>query len=79
MTASTTILNLMPIVLPMVYGTAEGFSRSWGPIGLVVVSGLATSTLLTLVLAPTLYSLLDDVAEWTREVLRESYRPERAA
>ena len=73
MTAFTTILNLMPIVLPMIYGTAEGFAKRWGPIGLVVVSGLATSTLLTLVLAPTLYSLLDDLALWTKRVLREAY------
>ena len=73
MTASTTILNLMPIVLPMVYGTAEGFARSWGPIGLVVVSGLASSTVLTLILAPTLYSLLDDLAEWAKAVLGASY------
>jgi HAE1 family hydrophobic/amphiphilic exporter-1 len=73
MTACTTILNLMPIVLPMVYGTAEGFSKRWGPTGLVVVSGLATSTLLTLVLAPTLYCLLDDLALWVRQVLRVSY------
>ena len=51
MTAFTTILNLMPLVLPMIYGTAEGFARSWGPVGLVVVSGLTTSTVLTLVLA----------------------------
>jgi HAE1 family hydrophobic/amphiphilic exporter-1 len=73
MTASTTILNLMPIVLPMVYGTAEGFAKRWGPTGLVVVSGLATSTLLTLVLAPTLYCLMDDLALWLRGVLRASY------
>jgi HAE1 family hydrophobic/amphiphilic exporter-1 len=70
MTAGTTILNLMPLVLPMVYGTAEGFSRRWGPIGLVVVSGLATSTILTLVLAPTIYSLLDDLSAWVRRVVR---------
>ena len=70
MTAGTTILNLMPLVLPMVYGTAEGFARRWGPIGLVVVSGLATSTLLTLLLAPTLYSLLDDLSLWARRVMR---------
>ena len=70
MTAFTTILNLMPLVLPMIYGTAEGFSRRWGPVGLVVVCGLATSTFLTLVLAPTLYSLLDDVAVWMRRVAR---------
>ena len=77
MTAFTTILNLMPIVLPMIYGTAEGFAKRWGPIGLVVVSGLATSTLLTLVLAPTLYSLLDDLGLWTKQVLRASYAKRR--
>ncbi|HJP32648.1 MAG TPA: efflux RND transporter permease subunit [Candidatus Latescibacteria bacterium] len=70
MTAGTTILNLMPLVLPMVYGTAEGFARRWGPVGLVVVSGLATSTILTLLLAPTLYCLLDDLSVWARRVVR---------
>ncbi len=72
MTAFTTILNLMPLVLPMVYGTAEGFSRRWGPVGLVVASGLASSTLLTLILAPTFYSLLDDMAIWVKRVVREA-------
>jgi HAE1 family hydrophobic/amphiphilic exporter-1 len=78
MTAGTTILNLMPLVLPMIYGTAEGFSRRWGPVGLVVVSGLATSTILTLLLAPTLYSLLDDLSIWARRVTRAAQpsRPE---
>ena len=70
MTAFTTILNLMPLVLPMIYGTSEGFARRWGPVGLVVVCGLASSTVLTLVLAPTLYSLLDDLALWMRRVAR---------
>ena len=70
MTAFTTILNLMPLVLPMIYGTSEGFARRWGPVGLVVVCGLASSTVLTLVLAPTLYSLLDDLALWMRRVVR---------
>jgi len=70
MTAGTTILNLMPLVLPMVYGTAEGFARRWGPVWLVVVSGLATSTILTLIMAPTLYSLLDDLSVWARRVVR---------
>lgn len=79
MTAFTTILNLMPIVLPMIYGTAEGFAKRWGPIGLVVVSGLATSTLLTLLLAPTLYSLLDDLGLWAKQVLRMSYAKRRVA
>jgi len=70
MTAFTTILNLMPLVLPMIYGTAEGFAKRWGPVGLVVVCGLASSTVLTLLLAPTLYSLLDDLGLWLRRVAR---------
>ncbi|MBT4975897.1 MAG: efflux RND transporter permease subunit [Gemmatimonadetes bacterium] len=74
MTAFTTILNLMPIVLPMVYGTSEGFARRWGPVGLVVVSGLASSTILTLMLAPTLYSLLDDFSLWCKRVMRDSHK-----
>ena len=47
-----------------------GFSRRWGPIGLVVVCGLGSSTLLTLLLAPALYSLLDDLGAWLRRVVR---------
>jgi len=74
MTAFTTILNLMPLVLPMIYGTAEGFAKRWGPVGLVVVCGLTTSTFLTLIMAPTLYSLLDDVALWGRRVARAARR-----
>ena len=73
MTAFTTILNLMPLVLPMIYGTSEGFARRWGPVGLVVVCGLASSTLLTLILAPTLYTLLDDMAIWMRRVIKEAW------
>ena len=68
----------MPIVLPMIYGTSEGFARRWGPVGLVVVSGLASSTILTLMLAPTLYSLLDDLSLWFKGVMRESNKVQTA-
>ena len=68
MTTFTTVLNLMPLILPMLYGNAEGFSQRWGPVGLVVVCGLISSTILTLLLAPTLYSLLDDLGLWVRRV-----------
>ena len=62
MTAATTMLGLTPLVIPMIYGTAEGYARMWGPIGLVIISGLMVSTVLTLVLLPTIYSLMDDLA-----------------
>ncbi|MDA0747727.1 MAG: efflux RND transporter permease subunit [bacterium] len=68
MTATTTILGLTPLVLPMIYGTAEGTARRWGPIGFVVISGLMVSTLLTLVLLPTVYSLMDDLSGYVKRV-----------
>ena len=68
MTAITTILGLTPLVIPMIYGTAEGYARRWGPIGLVVVSGLSVSTLMTLVLLPTIYSLMDDLSQYTKRL-----------
>ena len=69
MTATTTILGLTPLVLPMIYGTAEGTARRWGPIGFVVISGLTVSTILTLVILPTVYSLMDDLATYMKRTL----------
>jgi HAE1 family hydrophobic/amphiphilic exporter-1 len=69
MTATTTIIGLMPLVLPMLYGNSDGTARRWGPIGLVVISGLSVSTLMTLVLLPTVYSLMDDVSHYAKRVV----------
>jgi HAE1 family hydrophobic/amphiphilic exporter-1 len=77
-TASTAVLSLMPLVLPMIYGAAEGMAKSWGQIALVVVSGLITSTPLTLVIAPTVYALLDDLAEYAKAVFRSAGGPRLA-
>jgi hydrophobic/amphiphilic exporter-1 (mainly G- bacteria), HAE1 family len=77
MTATTTILGLVPLVAPMVYGTAEGYARAWGPIGLVIISGLLVSTVLTLVLLPTIYSLLDDFAQSSRRAIALAWKSER--
>ena len=68
MTATTTILGLTPLVLPMIYGTAEGTARRWGPIGFVVIAGLMVSTVLTLIILPTIYSLMDDLAGYVKRV-----------
>ncbi|MFT5365070.1 MAG: HAE1 family hydrophobic/amphiphilic exporter-1 [Candidatus Latescibacterota bacterium] len=69
MTATTTIIGLMPLVLPMLYGNSDGTARRWGPIGLVVISGLSVSTLMTLVLLPTVYSLMDDLSHYAKRVV----------
>ncbi len=54
MTTGTTVLGL----LPMAIGLGEG-SEVRAPMAIVVIGGLTVSTLLTLVLLPTIYSLLD--------------------
>lgn len=69
MTATTTVIGLMPLVLPMLYGNADGTARRWGPIGLVVISGLSVSTLMTLILLPTVYSLMDDLSHYAKRVV----------
>ena len=43
-----------------------------GPIGLVIVGGLTTSTFLTLMIIPTIYSLIDDAAGLARRVARSA-------
>jgi HAE1 family hydrophobic/amphiphilic exporter-1 len=72
MTSFTTILGLLPMVLPLflpfLFGPLEGRGSIWAPVGLVVISGLITSTILTLVIMPTIYSLIDDFGMWMKSV-----------
>ena len=71
-TAVTTILGLSPMVAPMflpqIFGPLEGRAGTWAPIGLVIMGGLTTSTFLTLVIIPTLYSLMDDMTNFFKRV-----------
>jgi HAE1 family hydrophobic/amphiphilic exporter-1 len=54
MTTSTTVLGLLPMAL----GLGEG-SELRAPMAITVVGGLLTSTILTLLLIPAIYNLLD--------------------
>ena len=73
-TAVTTILGLTPMVapflLPQWFGAVEGRAANWAPIGLVIIGGLTTSTFLTLVIIPTIYSLVDDLTIFAHRVAR---------
>lgn len=64
MTTLTTLLGLLPLAL----GLSEG-SDQQAPMATVVIGGLALSTLLTLVVIPVAYTLMDDLVVWVQEKL----------
>jgi HAE1 family hydrophobic/amphiphilic exporter-1 len=74
MTALTTLLGLTPMVAPMIFpgwlGRPEGNAANWAPVGLVIMAGLAASTALTLIIIPTIYSIMDDFVVFLRRVVR---------
>ena len=57
MTTFAMIFGMLPIAL----GTGAG-SESRAPMAVAVIGGLTTSTLLTLVVVPVVYTLLDDLS-----------------
>ncbi len=52
MTATTTILGMLPLAL----STGEG-SEIWSPMGISVIGGLVASTIITMVIVPVVYRL----------------------
>jgi hydrophobic/amphiphilic exporter-1 (mainly G- bacteria), HAE1 family len=69
MTAITTILGMIPMTL----STSEG-SETWVPMGIVVIGGLIVSTLITLIVVPTLYAVMSRRGERNKqEKLRKSF------
>ena len=70
MTAMTTVLGLIPLCI----GTTQigGDGPPYYPMARAIVGGLTFSTLVTLVLLPTVYVLLDDLRNWARRIVRMS-------
>ena len=64
MTAFSTIAGMIPITL----GLGAG-AESRAPMGTCVVGGMLTSTVLTLVVIPAVYSLIDDMRGWIPRLL----------
>lgn len=59
MTTGTTVLGLLPLAL----GIGDG-AELRAPMAIAVVSGLIVSTVLTLLVIPTVYVVADDIATW---------------
>jgi len=56
MTTATTILGLLPMALDK----SEG-ANLWSPLAITVIGGLASSTVLTLFIVPSIYLILEDI------------------
>jgi len=64
MTAATTIVGL----IPMAVGDASLAGIPYKALGRVVIGGLITSSVMTLLLVPLLYSMVDDLRGWGARV-----------
>lgn len=64
MTALTTAMAMVPLAL----GIGEG-AETQAPMATVVVGGLTTSTIFTLVFVPVMYTLVEDAANWVKRKL----------
>ncbi|MGN0845028.1 MAG: efflux RND transporter permease subunit [Kiritimatiellia bacterium] len=61
-TTLTTLLGMLPMAL----STGDG-SATWRPLGIVVVGGLLFSTIVSMILVPVLYDLVESFREWRKK------------
>jgi len=67
MTAGTTVLSLVPLCV--VTTQIGGGGPPYYPMARAIVGGLAFSTIVTLLVLPRIYVLLDDMRIWAKQVL----------
>jgi CzcA family heavy metal efflux pump len=79
LTAITTILGLVPMASGISFDFRQlhlnlnsSSSQWWGPMAVAVIFGLAFATLLTLVVVPTMYELIDSTMEKARVKVTET-------
>jgi len=58
-----TSLTMILALLPAAFGIGAG-SDTNGPLAVAVIGGMTTSTLLTLIVVPVAYSLVEQFFEW---------------
>ena len=72
MTTSAMIFGMLPLAL----GLGES-GETQAPMGRAIIGGVITSTLLTLVVVPVIYTYLDRVFEW-RKARHAAHQTRRA-
>jgi len=75
MTAGTTVVGLLPLAL----GHASIARARYFPMARTVMGGLIAATVLTLIVLPTIYSLVDDLALWLRRLWLKTRAPQPVA
>ena len=71
MTAGTTVLSLVPLCV--VTTQIGGYGPPYFPMARAIVGGLTFSTVVTLLILPTIYVILDDLRNWARRVVGMAY------
>ena len=66
MTTLTTLLGLLPIAV-----SSEEGSNLWSPLAITVMGGLASSTILTLLIVPGAYVVSEDMKGWMKGFLQK--------
>jgi HAE1 family hydrophobic/amphiphilic exporter-1 len=69
-----TTLALIAGMVPVALGLGEGVDFR-APLGRAVIGGVITSTLLTLLVIPTIYDTLDDLRLWVRRLFGAKPKP----
>jgi HAE1 family hydrophobic/amphiphilic exporter-1 len=67
-----TTFALIAGMIPVALGRGEG-AQFRQPLGVAVIGGVITSTLLTLIAIPTFYEILDSVREWFTRLARRIF------
>ena len=70
MTMGTAILGMVPLCFPG--PSLGGDGPQYFPMARAIVGGLLFSTLVSLLVLPTIYSLLDDASLWSKNILRDA-------
>lgn len=69
MTTLTTVSGL----IPMAVGNSKVIGMSYAPLGRTMIGGLVVSTILTLVIVPLFYTLLDDLREHAARIFASMF------
>jgi HAE1 family hydrophobic/amphiphilic exporter-1 len=70
MTRGTAILSMVPLCFEG--ASLGGNGPQYYPMARAIIGGLAFPTLLSLLVLPTIYSLLDDMSRWSKHVLSDA-------